>query len=68
MPITQQALIHYPISLLEVGDSFFVPALKVSGYIKHMDKMASKLGFKLHYRGGIDTATGLYGIRVTRIT
>jgi len=67
MPITQQAAIHYPISLLDVGDSFFVPALKIAGYVRHMDKMADKLGFTLQYRCGIDTATGLYGIRVTRI-
>jgi len=68
MPVTQPATIHYPVSILDVGDSFFVPAIGSSEHIKQMRKIAASMGYTLEFRTGIDTATGLYGIRVFRVT
>lgn len=67
MPITQQPVTHYPISLLDVGDSFFIPALSAQQHIRKMRKLAAELGFEIDYRTGVDIATGMYGIRVIRI-
>jgi hypothetical protein len=66
MPIKHQPTVHYPISLLEVGDSFFVPCLSAGAHIHQLRKIAAELEFTIDYRMGIDTATGLYGIRVLR--
>lgn len=68
MPVTNPAAIHYPISLLDVGDSFFVPALHAGGHIHKLRKMADTLGITIDYVMGVDLATGLYGIRVIRTT
>lgn len=67
MPITQQPVTHYPISLLDVGDSFFIPALSAQQHIHKMRKIAAELGFEIDYRTGVDVATGMYGIRVIRV-
>lgn len=66
MPITQQPLVHHPVSLLEVGDSYFVPALYAGQYIHRIKQTADMLGFTIDYRMGMDTATRLYGMRVIR--
>jgi len=66
MPITHQPNIRYPVSLLEVGDSFFVPALHAGAPMHKVRAIADELGFTVEYRTGIDTATGIYGIRVYR--
>lgn len=66
MPVINHAVVHYPISLLDIGDSFFVPALAVSTHLQKMKKLAASLDYTIEYRTGIDTTTGLYGIRVIR--
>jgi len=68
MPITQQPVTHYPVSLLDVGDSFFVPALSVNQHIHKIRKIAAEVGYEVEYRTGIDIVTGMYGIRVIRIS
>jgi len=66
MPIRHQTNVHYPISLLEVGDSFFVPCLSAGAHIHQLRKIAAELGFTIDYRMGIDVTTNMYGIRVLR--
>lgn len=66
MPVTQPASISYPIGLLDVGDSFFIPALTAQEHIGKLRRMAEALEIEIDYRMGIDTTTGLYGIRVFR--
>lgn len=66
MPVTQQPVVHYPISLLDVGDSFFVPALFAGTHIHKMRKVAEEYGYQIDYVMGIDECTGLYGMRVIR--
>ena len=67
MPITKQPIVHHPVSLLEVGDSYFVPALYAGQYIHNIRSTATLLGFKIDYRMGMDMATRMYGMRVVRI-
>lgn len=67
MPITQQPVTHYPVSLLDVGDSFFIPALSAQQHIHKMRKIAEELGVEIEYKTGIDIGTGMYGLRVIRI-
>jgi len=52
--------------LLDVGDSFFIPALTAQEHIGKLRRMAEALEIEIDYRMGIDTTTGLYGIRVFR--
>lgn len=66
MPITKRADIYYPLGVLDVGDSFFIPAVAVKGPMGQLRKMAEELKITISYRSGVDTATGLYGIRVVR--
>lgn len=67
MPITTPPLIHYPVSLLEIGDSFFVPAISSKEPMDHIREQAALLGFTIEYKAGVDIASGLYGIRVVRV-
>lgn len=67
MPITQQPVTHYPISLLDVGDSFFIPALSATPHARKLNKLAAELGIEIEYKTGIDIGTGMYGLRVIRI-
>lgn len=66
MPVTQQPSIHYPLGLLDVGDSFFLPAVAAQPQIRVIRKIAAELGITVEYRMGIDTESGLYGMRVLR--
>lgn len=66
MPVTKPLAVRYPVGLLDVGDSFFVPVLFAGGHMKHIRNQAEVLGVEVEYRAGIDAATGLYGIRVIR--
>jgi hypothetical protein len=66
MPISKKPLVHYPLGLLDVGDSFFIPALVASDHINTVQAKARQLGIKIDHRMGIDTATGLYGVRIVR--
>lgn len=67
MPVTQQPHIHYPLGLLDVGDSFFLPCISDQPQWRRIQKLAETLEIKVSHRMGIDTATGLYGMRVTRV-
>jgi hypothetical protein len=67
MPITQLPVVHYPIGLLDVGDSFFIPTLHASAHIHKIRKLADEYEFQIDYRMGIDEGTGFYGMRVIRI-
>jgi hypothetical protein len=67
MPVTEQPNIRYPIGLLEVGDSFFLPCISDQPQWRRIQKMAEARGIKVSHRMGIDRATGLYGMRVVRI-
>ena len=66
MPVTTRLAVRYPIGLLDVGDSFFIPVLFAGGYMHQIRKQAEALGFEVDYRTGIDQVTGLYGLRVIR--
>jgi hypothetical protein len=66
MPVTKPLAVRYPVGLLDVGDSFFVPVLFAGGHMKQIRNQAEVLGVEVEYRAGIDAATGLYGIRVIR--
>lgn len=68
MPITQQPNVHLPVGLLEVGDSFFIPTLTTSPYLKQAERMAEARGMTIQHRMGIDTESGLYGMRVLRVS
>ena len=60
--------VRYPVGLLDVGDSFFVPALFAGSHMHWIQKHAQELGVTVEYRTGVDNYTGLYGIRVIRTT
>jgi len=66
MPITQPPAVHYPVGLLDVGDSFFIPTLHAGAHIGKIRKLAAEYEYTITYRMGIDEATGLYGMRVIR--
>ena len=68
MPVTQQPNIHYPIGLLEVGDSFFLPAVAAQPQLRIIKKIAEELGITIEHRMGIDQSSGLYGMRIIRLT
>ena len=67
MPVTEQPNIAYPIGLLDVGDSFFIPAIERGAQQRIVRKLAKELGIEVACYSGIDVTTGLYGIRVVRI-
>ena len=67
MPITQHAVIHYPLGLLDVGDSFFIPAIGVHPELRKIKKLAQELGIEVDHKIGIDRATNIYGIRIIRV-
>jgi len=50
-----------------MGDSFFVPALDVEVPRRQIHKLAVELSIKVSCISGIDTATGLFGLRVLRV-
>lgn len=66
MPITRQASISYPIGLLEVGDSFFLPVITPYAQLHILKRLAEERNIKIRYETGIDPTSGLYGMRVTR--
>lgn len=66
MPVTAQPNIHYPLGLLEIGDSFFLPVVSKQPQLRIIRKLAEELGITVEYRLGIDKASGLYGMRVIR--
>lgn len=68
MPIIQPANIHYPINLLDVGDSFFVPAVDADDQTRVFKRLAKELEIEVACHVGIDKASGLYGLRVVRTT
>ena len=67
MPTTRKAKVWYPISEMDMGDSFFVPALDVEVPRRQIHKLAVELSIKVSCISGIDTATGLFGLRVLRV-
>ena len=66
MPITKPPHIQYPVSSLDVGDSFFVPSIESSMHMPIIRALASEAGFEVAYKAGVDIDTGMYGIRVVR--
>jgi hypothetical protein len=67
MPVTHKPNVHYPLSLLDKGDSFFVPTVDPVATMRFVKKRAEALGIQVSSKSGIDTATGLYGVRVIRV-
>lgn len=68
MPIIQPPNIHYPINLLDVGDSFFVPVVDADEQTRMFRRLAKELEIEVTCHAGIDRASGLYGLRVVRTT
>jgi len=66
MPVTHDLVEPSLITLLEVGDSFFVPTLKPQRYIRLMLAHAAELDIHIKCVAGIDKETDLYGVRVLR--
>lgn len=67
MPVTKKPRVRLPTSILEVGDSFFVPTLDYHDYDKAIRDQAKLSGTEVVFAVGIDKALGCYGIRVYRI-
>jgi hypothetical protein len=67
MPITRPANVHLPVGLLEIGDSFFIPALTGTAYAAKVHRLAAERDMKVECHMGIDRETGLYGMRVVRV-
>lgn len=67
MPVSKKPRVNYPLGVLDIGDSFFIPALNASDHILTVQAAARRLKIKVEHRMGIDTATGLYGVRIVRI-
>jgi len=68
MPITKPPVIHAPVDILEVGDSFFLPVLSNWDARRLVLALADEQGYELELHYGIDTDTGMYGARVVRVT
>lgn len=66
MPVKKHIAVRYPVGLLDVGDSFFIPVLYAGGHMHKIRKLADQLGVEVSYKTGIDQTTGLYGVRVFR--
>ena len=66
MPVTEEPNIHLPLGLLEVGDSFFLPALSRQPMSGRLHRLAREMGITISCQMGIDVASGLYGMRVVR--
>lgn len=68
MPTTHRPNIRYPVSQLDIGDSFFVPSINPASTQRQVERLAGALGMKVSYRTGIDTATNIYGVRIIRVS
>jgi hypothetical protein len=68
VPITKQPNIKWPIGLLEVGDSFFVPAVDTRNSVRVVNQLAAERGMSVKFHAGIDTESGLWGLRIIRVS
>lgn len=67
MPTTRPFQPRLPVDLLQVGDSFFVPVVTPTSLISQIKHLAEDAGIVVRIQVGIDIATGMYGIRCTRV-
>ena len=66
MAITKPPRMHFPVDLLDIGDSFFIPTVDHKLVTAPVRALARELGIEVRFVYGIDRATDMYGVRVTR--